>query len=630
MALDDEPTIVTRAMSDEVFEALIEHLPDAVVFADLERRMEFVSKGFVEMFGYEPEEVIGENTRMLYANPSDFSAQGSQRFNPKADVVAGAYIVEYRRKDGTVFLGETRGVPVRDADGRTLGYMGIVRDVTKMVRDAEELQIVRHELAERLNRSQLLFDLSTREYQGVEDLLEFTLARAAKILGEQTAIFSRIAGQQYVIEAFVSQTGQAVERGTVFELGNTYCSIMLDSGGVLQISHMGQSEHAGHPCYENFALESYIGAPVEIGGKVVGTLNFTSSTPRVVRHPKVDEEFVTMLAGWLGVFFDRAQTQQRLARQNQNLDAMVELQDLLQRAELTQLESVRAFGEFLFEQVDILGLAVAVFDGGRLRVVDAQGSLDALSGNELPEQIVPETPGEFERPSLQRWQTSRSAMPGASMTLCANLSYAGQSVGALVVDVRGQDAFDRRDRPITELSAGLLAARLSVVRQYERAQHEATTDSLTGLSNRRESIRRIEHARRNAPGAPIELAILDVDEFKKVNDTHGHLVGDAVLRTLADTLQAHFPDAVATGRLGGEEFIVATHTHGEARLAGALREMLQAFGAHKFSADGETFLVTFSAGAAQLGESEDIYAAIERADAGLYEAKRGGRARVVG
>ncbi|AWV88701.1 diguanylate cyclase domain-containing protein [Bradymonas sediminis] len=139
-----------------------------------------------------------------------------------------------------------------------------------------------------------------------------------------------------------------------------------------------------------------------------------------------------------------------------------------------------------------------------------------------------------------------------------------------------------------------------------------------------------EHARRDAPGTLIELAILDVDEFKKVNDTHGHLVGDQILRALADALQADFPDAIATGRLGGEEFIVAALTRGHAQLAGALREMLQAFGAHQFTTDTATFSVTFSAGVARLGESEDVYAAIERADAGLYEAKRGGRARVVG
>src|SRR5690554_348008 len=147
---------------------------------------------------------------------------------------------------------------------------------------------------------------------------------------------------------------------------------------------------------------------------------------------------------------------------------MVELQDLLQRAEMTQLESVRAFAQFLFKQVDIKGLAVASYHEGRLSVVDAQGSLIALVGKELPGHIVPDTPGEFDRPSLKRWQTSRTAIPGESMTLCASLSYAGQSVGALVVDVLAEHAFDRRDRPITELSAGLLAARLTVVRQYEQ------------------------------------------------------------------------------------------------------------------------------------------------------------------
>src|SRR5690554_3263056 len=213
MALDEVSTIVMSLMTEEVFEALIEHLPDSVVFADLERRVEFASKGFVDMFGYEPEEVLGKNTRALYANPEDFRAQGEQRFNPRVKALPGAYIVEYRRKNGEVFLGETRGVPVRDQRGQILGFMGIIRDVTQIVRNADELQKVRLELAERLKRSQLLVDLSTREYQDVGELLQSTLARAAETLGEQTAIFSRIDGRKYIVEAFVSQTGQSVERG---------------------------------------------------------------------------------------------------------------------------------------------------------------------------------------------------------------------------------------------------------------------------------------------------------------------------------------------------------------------------------------------------------------------------------
>lgn len=629
MALSEESTIVAYAMNDEVFETLVEHLPDAVVFADLERNIEFVSKGFIETFGYQPDDVIGQGTGVLYANSADFRAQGKQRYNPRAEIAPGAYIVEYRRKNGELFHGETRGTPVRDNEGRTLGYMGIVRDVTKMVHNAEELRIVRHRLAERLKRSQLLFDLSTREYQCVDDLLKFTLARATKLLGEQTAIFSQVSGQKYVVEAFVSQTGQTVERGTTFELGQTYCAIMLDKGDVLTISHMGESEHAGHPCYESFSLESYIGGPVEIDGEVIGTLNFTSSTPRDVPHTTADEEFVAMLANWLGVFFDRAQTQQRLAQHNQDVNAMLELQSVLQGAGLTQLESVQAFGEFVYDMVDVRGLAVAVFDDDRLGVVDAQGSLAPLSGKDLPERLVPEIPAQLDRPSLQRWQTSRRASHSDGITLCANLSYSGKTVGALLVDVQGQDMFDERDRPMIELSAGVLAARLSVVRQYERAQREATTDALTGLSNRRESTRRIEAARRAATGKTIEVAILDVDKFKQVNDTWGHLAGDAVLRQLAETLRTHFPDAVATGRLGGEEFIVATHTGEKPQLAGDLRAMLDAFGAHQFTADGSTFSVTFSAGVARFGDSEDLYAAIERGDVGLYYAKRNGRARVV-
>ena len=89
-----------------------------------------------------------------------------------------------------------------------------------------------------------------------------------------------------------------------------------------------------------------------------------------------------------------------------------------------------------------------------------------------------------------------------------------------------------------------------------RLQREASTDALTGLNNRREfesgMVREMERARRMH--VPLSLAILDIDFFKRINDQHGHDIGDAVLREVARTLQRHIRKSDLLARIGGEEF----------------------------------------------------------------------------
>lgn len=160
----------------------------------------------------------------------------------------------------------------------------------------------------------------------------------------------------------------------------------------------------------------------------------------------------------------------------------------------------------------------------------------------------------------------------------------------------------------------------------------AFTDSLTGLANRRSIVARFEEeaARAKRTGTGFALAVFDIDRFKEVNDTHGHLAGDALLchvsRLLAGTKRAE--DVL--GRLGGEEFVLLMFGHqpgGAAIAADRLRELVAAT---PLVHEGVAITVTLSGGLAILPEDgarwDKLFAV---ADARLYEAKTGGRNRVV-
>ncbi|MFC6670168.1 GAF domain-containing protein [Marinobacterium aestuariivivens] len=95
--------------------------------------------------------------------------------------------------------------------------------------------------------------------------------------------------------------GAALRNGDDFELSTTYCSMVLASGDVIAIDHMSQSEYAGHPCFDAFRLECYIGVPVWVNGELYGTLNFSSSKPYERHFDASDLEFMRLLGRWVGV-----------------------------------------------------------------------------------------------------------------------------------------------------------------------------------------------------------------------------------------------------------------------------------------------------------------------------------------
>jgi diguanylate cyclase (GGDEF)-like protein/PAS domain S-box-containing protein len=160
----------------------------------------------------------------------------------------------------------------------------------------------------------------------------------------------------------------------------------------------------------------------------------------------------------------------------------------------------------------------------------------------------------------------------------------------------------------------------------EEREREAMTDALTGIANRRavEEALRKEWARAERAGTPLSLAMFDIDHFKRVNDEHGHLAGDEVLKRVAASLSsaARLTDTVA--RWGGEEFLAVLPVG----LDGALAFCERVRGAIEGLSCPNVGRVTISAGVVQVGPAESLENALERVDQRLYAAKASGRNRV--
>ena len=193
------------------------------------------------------------------------------------------------------------------------------------------------------------------------------------------------------------------------------------------------------------------------------------------------------------------------------------------------------------------------------------------------------------------------------------------------------EAFGAEERMAAAALAGQAVVALENVRLHRLVERQALVDGLTGLSNRRHCDESIvqELARAGRFGGPVGLILADIDDFKLVNDRHGHPTGDEVLRAFAATLHDTVRDIDVPSRWGGEEFAVVlpgTDEQGAALLAERIRAAFEERPIE--SADGEPFEVTASFGVAAFPESATPAELVEGADAALYEAKRAGKNRV--
>ena len=193
------------------------------------------------------------------------------------------------------------------------------------------------------------------------------------------------------------------------------------------------------------------------------------------------------------------------------------------------------------------------------------------------------------------------------------------------------DVFDADARMTAVSLAAHAVVALDNARLHAIVERQALVDGLTGLANRRQSEDALAHeiSRADRFGSPLALVFADLDDFKGVNDAHGHPVGDAVLREFADVLRSTVRESDLAGRWGGEEFVLllsGTGAEGGAQLAERVRRKL----AERtiLAPDGTRIPITASFGVAAHPPAQADGELVAAADEALYRAKREGKNRV--
>ncbi|NNM01529.1 MAG: diguanylate cyclase [Gammaproteobacteria bacterium] len=263
----------------------------------------------------------------------------------------------------------------------------------------------------------------------------------------------------------------------------------------------------------------------------------------------------------------------------------------------------------------------------------------------------------FEAPEKEALQAAHRSLRAMAETIMSSLTKAGGQVAAYEASLNEHAAEMSADMPADKLH-GMVESLISSTRdmqtgteslsrdleeskreaetlreELQQARHEALTDPLTGLANRAGFDQFVAELRADDDMAEQRHALLiaDIDKFKSVNDNYGHLLGDKVIKLIADTLKNMTKGKDMASRFGGEEFVLllpATTVDGAETLAEMIRSAVEKARVVKPKTGESVGQITISLGVTDLSLDEDLDAVIERADKALYFAKNNGRNRV--
>jgi diguanylate cyclase (GGDEF)-like protein len=380
------------------------------------------------------------------------------------------------------------------------------------------------------------------------------------------------------------------------------------------------------------STRSELAVPLMVRDEVVGVLDCQSD--RVDHFDSETIDLLTLFSTQASIALQNARLyslEQQRARQLQAINAIaqqttavLDLEDLLGRVcQLIQ----DAFGVshvslFLREDHDLVlrahhgTLTPCIPEGGRFAAtMEPWASILAESCTSMERDLCETPAGRFFAESASR--------------LCIPLVSFGQTLGVLALDSSRTDAFSDGDQQSLESVADICATAIQNAHYVDRVKQLAYLDGLTGIFNRRffelRIMEEIERARRYGTGMAVIMA--DIDEFKRLNDEFGHVLGDEVLRQVSSLFHQQLRKVDVVCRYGGEEFgILLTQVNPEQAMVVAekLRKMVEGW-----QFPGVPRTVTISAGAAtfpQHGTSRD--GLVRAADSALYSAKQAGRNKV--
>ncbi len=467
----------------------------------------------------------------------------------------------------------------------------------------------------------------------LEDVMRIVVDAVCRATGSPGAAVEIITGNTVVVPVASGSVKDA--EGMRVPLAGTLSSHAVNTGEVLVSDDTETDSRVDRETCRRLRARSMVAVPLRSASGIEGVLKVASDQPGAFnRH---DIELLERLAGFIATALNRATTLMgrrratALTSDKHLLQTIINVQQAINSAANTPEGVMRTVVEKAREATDAPGAAVQFAEGNEMVIKFASGLLKSweglrvttagtlsglatLTGSVLICEDT-ETDSRVDRESSRKVNVRSS--------IIVPLMHGDRAIGILQLVSDKPNDFDERDARLLEELAGFIAAALRRATLMDEWEHAATVDGLTGLANRQAFLDALDRAIAEVSGDHrAEVLYLDLDGFKPINDTHGHSVGDEVLRAVAHRIADKFRPPNLAARIGGDEFAVLLSPSTD-RTAVDQRAELLAMLQQPISTSAGVVHVDASCGAAIIGENDLAESVLARADAAMYADKRG-------
>jgi diguanylate cyclase (GGDEF)-like protein len=501
--------------------------------------------------------------------------------------------------------------------GLTLENYVVMHDAQRRTKEYELLTQIGQAISSRLDQDEVLRTIQ-KELGQIFDTSEFYIAfqegdeiRFELETNDNRVMPKRTRKMSNGLTELIIRTGQA---------------LLIRSDLEKTRERLGAEQVGGRPA------KCFCGAPILLGGKPAGAM-VAMSTGREYVFQQRDLEVMQTAAGQVSVAVENA----RLFAEEQRRSRQLSFLNSISKTAISTGDSEQMLADIVGEiqknfRFDHIGIGILDYVTKDIEIRAEAGATAHAKGTRIPlgSGIVGRVARSGERALVQAAGEGNLAgvLPESCAVLCIPISYGETLLGVLNVESREENAFSPDDVLIMNTLADLLATALHNAFVFQKLQQQSITDGLTGLKTRRffwEALSS-EWKRASRSGRAFSVVYMDLDKFKEVNDTLGHLEGDLVLARVGRLLEQKCRQSNVVARYGGDEFIILMPETG-AEQAQALAERLRLWLAQ--DALLAEHHITGSFGVASFPghgfSAEDI---VRVADAGLYDAKHAGGNRV--